>query len=285
MTRVRRTKKQKERFLIREFLGLLGYSIRRARSPDPPAPDAILTLREGTATKKLAVELTEYFNDTGHAAARNGSPGMRILGFWRNVEDSLKRRRRQRWRRYHGKGTILGNVHLNAKRVAKNDERELAKEVLDFLEAHLARTSGLFQRRVDFDGYPTMKKVVVSLQFDVTHGFDCCHWACQNISFGFIGTNADVIRLAIAKKTSEDAKYKCGPADEIWLLIAASGSGPSNRSGPASQQVNWSDADLQRLCCNSRFARIFFWERVAQWYKSLKPDEPVVSYAVSDRKL
>ena len=277
MPRVNRSKKQREQFVIREFLGVMGYSIRRASWPD--RPDAVLTLRTGANTNTVAIEHTEIFNDVNDAAAGKGSAGMRILRFWRKVEDSLKRRKRQRWRRYVGKGMIMAMVDLSPNRIAKHNERQLAEELLDFLEAHLGPKHALFQRRADFDGYPTLKNMVVSLRFDVTDGFDCCHWTCQNISFGTIGTDVAEINRRIEDKNKKAAKYNCGAASEKWLLIAASGSGASNRAGPDGLDANWNDEGLQGSCRNSPFARIFFWERAAQWYKSLKPDEPVVSYS------
>ena len=69
--------------------------------------------------------------------------------------------------------------------------------------------------------------MVVSLRFDVTDGFDCCHWTCQNISFGTIGTDVAEINRRIEDKNKKAAKYNCGEASEKWLLIAASGSAPA----------------------------------------------------------
>lgn len=278
MPRVKRTKKQSEQFVIREFLGVMGFSIRRPSWPD--RPDAVLTLRKGANTNTVAIEHTEYLNDTNDAAGK-GSLGMRILRFWRKVEDSLKRRKRQRWRRYVGKATIMASVHLSANAIAKHSPRQLAKELLDFLEAHLGLgpKPALFQRRADFDGYATLKHMVGSLQFEVAAGRDCCLWTCENVSFGTIGTDVDEIKRRIEDKNRKAPRYNCGAATEVWLLIAASGSGPSNRADPDGLEVNWNDEGLQGSCRNSPFARIFFWERASQWYKSLKPDEPVVSYS------
>ena len=126
MPRVNRSKKQREQFVIREFLGVMGYSIRRASWPD--RPDAVLTLRTGANTNTVAIEHTEYLNDMNDAAAGKGSAGMRILRFWRKVEDSLKRRKRQRWRRYVGKGMIMAIVDLSPNRIAKHSPRNLQKD-------------------------------------------------------------------------------------------------------------------------------------------------------------
>jgi hypothetical protein len=179
---------------------------------------------------------------------------------------------------------ILATVYLNERRIAKQNARELAKELLDFLEAHLDSGSALFQRRADFAEYPRMKGAVASLEWRRTDGFDWCHWTCQNISFGFVGINLGRITSAIADKNKEAAMYNWCAASEKWLLIAASGSHPSNAAGPANQQVNWSDANLAVLCRESPFDKIFFWDRGTRWYKSLKPDETVVEYRVSGRK-
>jgi hypothetical protein len=124
-----------------------------------------------------------------------------------------------------------------------------------------------------------MKNVVVSLRFEVTDRCDCFDWQCQNISFGVIGTDVGKITERIKGKNKKAAKYDCGPVSEKWLLIAASGSTPGNQAAAADAQANWVDAELQEVCRNSPFLRIFFWERTAQWYKSLKPDELAVSYS------
>lgn len=284
MSRVNRTKKQRQLFVIREFVGLLGYSVCRARSPDPPAPDALLTLRKGANMNTVAIEHTEYFNDEIEAAkewkkGKTNSQGMTIFQFWREVKESLKRRISQRRRRYDGKGMIRAKVKLSVNRIWKQNPRQLAGELLDFVEAHLGQRNAKYDRSADFDGYPTMKKVVVSLRFEVTDGWDCFHWQCQNISFGVIGTDVRKITERIKGKNKKAAKYDCGTASEKWLLIAASGSTPGNQAGPADAQVNWVDAGLQEVCGNSPFVRVFFWERAGQWYKSLKPDELAISYS------
>ena len=284
MPRVNRTKKQRELFVIREFVGLLGYSVCRALSPDPPAPDALLTLRKGTEMKTIAIEHTEYFNDEIEAAmegkkGKTNSQGMPVFQFWRKVKESLKRRISQRSRRYDGKGMIRANVKLSVNRIQKQNPRQLAGELLDFVEANLGQRKAKYDRRADFDGYPTMKNAVVSLRFEVTDSWDYFDWQCQNISSGVIGTDVRKITERIKGKNKKAAKYDCGTASEKWLLIAASGSTPGNRAAPADAQVNWVDEELQEVCGISPFVRVFFWERVSQWYKSLKPDEHAVSYS------
>jgi len=270
--------------VIREFVGLLGYSVCRARSPDPPVPDALLTLRKGANVNTVAIEHTEYFNDEIEAAMEGkkgnaSSQGMPIFQFWRKLQEHLKRRISQRKRRYVGKGMIRARVMLSENRIRKQHAHQLAGELLDFVEAHLGPRNANYDRRADFDGYPTMMNAVVSLRFEVTDSWDYFDWQCQNISFGVIGTDVGKITAKIKDKNTKAATYDCGTASEKWLLIAASGSMPGNQAAPADAQVNWVDAGLQEVCGNSPFARVFFWERAAQWYKSLKPDELAVSYS------
>ena len=84
MPRIKRTQKEVEKFLIREFfVDALGYSISK---PDwTESPDAILTLRTNGVRKRIGIEHTDYFNDT---VAGWCSPLTPIEMFWDCVQAS-----------------------------------------------------------------------------------------------------------------------------------------------------------------------------------------------------
>lgn len=278
MPRIYRTQKECEQLLIREFLGHLGYRISNPEWPE--RPDALLTLSKGRKRKRVAIEHTEYFNDT---VAGQRSPLTPIDDFWKDVQASLVRRISHR---RHLTG-ILANVKLKSDLSIPGSSaelaRQLAKELVNFVEAHQVRQSEVLQFRCrDFHGYPTMVSMLSSLRLlretdDAVPASRCC-WICANITTGYIRLNLKYIKSAIKTKNKKATKYNWGNANEKWLLIAASSSNLSNNAGPARQNVNWVDPELLGLCCESLFDRIVFWERVRCWYKWLKPSEKVVQY-------
>ena len=87
MSSPNRTQKEREQLLIREFLGHLGYKISNPEWQE--RPDAMLTLSKGKKRKRVALEHTDYFNDT---AAGHLSPLTPIAEFWKLVQASLVRR-------------------------------------------------------------------------------------------------------------------------------------------------------------------------------------------------
>jgi len=275
MPRIYRTQKECEQLLIREFLGHLGHRISNPEWSE--RPDALLTLSKGRKGKRIAIEHTEYFNDT---EAGRLSPLTPIAQFWQLVQASLIRRVSHR---KHLTG-ILANINIKGNlTLPKKLARQLAKELVNFVEAHQVRQSEHLRFRCrDFNGYPTLVSMLSSLQLsrgtdDAVPASRCC-WICSNITTGFIHLNLNYIKSAIKNKNKKVTGYNCDNANEKWLLIAASGGNLSNNAGPAMQNVNWADPELLNLCCKSLFDRIVFWERVRRWYKWLKPRERVVQY-------
>jgi len=281
MPRIFRTQKEIEQFLIREFLDRLGYRIFNPQWPD--RPEALLTLSKGGRRKRVAIEHTEYFNDTlaGHI-----SPLTVIDEFWRLVQASLIRRISHR---KHLTG-ILARVKLKSnlslpRRLAKqqNSAIQLSKELVNFVESHQVRQSEHLRFRChEFKGNLILESMLSELRLsrwtdDAVHA-SRCSWICSNINTGHIPLNLEYIKSAIESKNKKAIKYNWGSASEKWLLIAASGGNLSNIAGAHMQNVNWADPDLLNLCCKSSFDRIVFWERTCRWYKWLKPSQKIVEY-------
>jgi len=281
MPRIYRTQKECEQFLIREFLGHLGYRISNPNWPD--RPEALLTLSKDKKRKLVAIEHTTYFNDT---VAGRLSPLTVIDEFWRLVQASIVRRISHR---KHLTGIFAGvklksNLSLPWGLVKQqNPARQLAKELVNFAEAHRVRQ--LEHLRFDyrnFNGYPMLEfmlsRLMLSRWTDDVFLASRCSWTCSNITTGGICLSLKYIKSAIKSKNNKATKYNWGNASERWLLIAACGSNLSNQAGAPMQNVNWADPDLLNLCCESPFDRIVFWERTRCWYKWLKPSEREVQY-------
>ncbi len=206
MSRVYRTQKQTEQFLIREFLGLIGQ---RVSAPVwTEGPDAILTLSRQKRRKRVAIEHTEYFNDTTSGFPSPRSP---IEVFWRGIESSLIRRISHRT---HLAGLLLTinfkpNVSLPKRRDAvRAVARQVAKELVTYSESCPTRISE-WQRfgYGDFDSYPTLNSILSSLRImKSAHGHSHAHrtqFGCTNLRAGHIGLSLEYIKSAIAKKTSK----------------------------------------------------------------------------------
>lgn len=281
MPRIYRTQKQCEQFLIREFLGHLGYRISNPVWSEKP--DALLTLSKDRKRKRVAIEHTEYFNDT---EAGRLSPLTPIDEFWRLVQASLVRRVSHRKHLTGIEATVKIKSDLSlSKKLARQKDlgRQLAKELVNFVEAHQVRQSEHLRfRNPDFNGYPMLGFMLSRLRLsrwtDDAVLASRCSWTCSNITTGGICLSLKYIKSAIKNKNKKATRYNWGNANEKWLLIAASSSNLSNNAGPAMQNVNWADPELLDLCCESLFDRIVFWERVRCWYKWLKPSDKVVQY-------
>lgn len=291
MPRVERRQKEYERLLIRELLGHLRYRISRPRWQE--SPDAVLTLSKGkTDRKRIAIEHTDYFNDT---VAGKRSPLTPIADFWKAVQGSLIRRISHR---RHLTG-ILARARLkeNLPRPRDSTEvaRQLARKLVAFAEDHPVSISHhLTFRGREFGGYAVLEALcnwlLLSRWTDDVVGASRCAWVCCNINTGAIGLNLSYIKSAIQNKNSKAAGYpNWGDAEEKWLLIAASGSNLSNQAGPRVRDDAWADPALTELCRSSPFDRIVFWERIRDWYKPLKPSgdavqyrDPYVSYACQE---
>jgi len=279
MSRIYRTQKEYEQFLIREFLDHLGYRISRPKWQE--SPDALLTLSKGKNKKRVAIEHTDYFNDT---VAGKCSPLTPIDEFWRAVQYSLIRRISHRKHLTGISATVNFKRNPSIPRDYKELAKQLAKELVSFVEVHKVRQSehlNFYCR--DFNGRPTLETMLSRLFIwretdDEIPAFRS-HWLCSNTNAGGIGLNWEYIKSAIENKNEKAANYNnWGRADKKWLLIAASGAILSNHAGPLTQNVNKINVDLINICQNSPFDKIVLWERSKCWYKWLKPDRPAVQY-------
>jgi hypothetical protein len=279
MPRYYLTPKEQEQFLIREFFHRLGYTISRAKWQE--RPDALMTLRKGNRIKRAAIEHTDYYND---AVPRGGSPLAAVDTFWRKVQGSLVRRISQRQHLGGVEGQVTLTSRLPTGRSRTESARQLAQDIVDFLEAHpIAQGHHRQFSCRDFGEHPTLQSLVGSLSLHrrtdrLTRG-SRCSWTCLNLDDGSAGLDMSYIKSAIEGKTRKAEKYNWEGAEEKWLLIVAPAFTLSNRVGGPPSDREWRDAELIDLCRHSPFDRIVFWERARSWYKCLKPDCRTVEFA------
>lgn len=284
MTRVKPTKKEREGFLLREFLGALDYEISSLKLME--SPDALATVSKGNQTGRFGIELTDYFNNTTAGA---GSPLTPVSEFWELVQASLVRRISHR---KHLAG-LDASVSLQAKLLPepwKDHERfqqlakQLAASLITFAETHpIEHLTHRCFNRLELQQSPALYPLVTSLRLSsrisMPSGFGSRGiWDCSNISVGSIGLSIDYITSAVKNKNRKAPKYDRRGSDELWLVIAAAGDTLSNHAGPFSQSDKLADPQIMSLCQNSPFDRIIFWERIRCWYKWLKPDKPAEMY-------
>jgi len=279
MSRTCQNQKEYEKSLILQFVECLKYSVSNPKWQD--RPDALLTLSKGKVKKRVAIEHTDYFNDTVPGRC---SPLTPIAEFWKSVQESLVRRISHRKHLTGISATVSLKQGLKLPRNNSMQPRQLAKELVSFTEARRVKRSEHLQFcRRDFKGYPMLESMVSHLilwrRTDRKVVASRWSWRCTDITTGMISLNLEYIKGAIRSKNRKALGYEnWGRAVEKWLLIVASGNNISNNAGPAMQSVNWDDPELLGLCCNSPFDRIVFWERIRCWYKWLKPSKKVVQY-------
>ena len=274
--------KEDEKILIQKFLEKkLHYTISQFKLSEKP--DAFLNLKG--KVERVAIELTRYFNDT---VSGECSPLTSIEEFWEKVETSLCQ---QVSHRKHLSDIEECRVKLNISPEIRGDNislaNQVAEEIVDFLEKHSFSGRKRFPPAnarppiAIFSGFSTLENMVSYMWIHWKKGGDYYpynNWICENISTGCIGLDLNYIKSAIKAKNEKATEYNWQPTDEKWLLIAANGKILSNKAGPPEQQVDWNDSELGDLCRESPFDKIIFWEYVRDWYKSLKPNCPIVRY-------
>ena len=277
MPRVYRTQKEREKFLIREFVRQLGYMISNPVWQE--SPDALLTLRKGRERKRVAIEHTDHHNDT---VAGQMSPLTPTAEFWLHVETRLMRRvsHRKQLTGLQVRIRFVGNPTFPCYKDPQHKElaRKLAAEIVDFALSHpIAKGSGFHSfRKSDFRSHGTMNQFLSSLRLsrstDEHVGASKDRWICDNVGTGPVTVSLEFIRSSIAAKNEKATTYNWGTATERWLLIACGGK-HVNTDAPRFElvDINWNDPILVNLFRDSPFDRIFIWNRVHSQIKTLKP--------------
>ncbi len=278
MPRRKRTKKEGERFLIREAAQAMGYRVVRMCGCE--RPDAIVVLERNGIRKRVGIEHTGYYHDASPGSASLAN----LKEFWDLVQSSIVRRvcRDARLRRVDAKVSLRSpKAQLLRKR---RDLAKLARDLAAELVA-LARATDCRDRYVNVRRFLPLYPLVGQYVQEVTlkewpHGIGSPrqNWRCSNIRASSVSLKIGHIVKAIQDKDDKAKGYNWRGAQEKWLLIVADGETTQAVAGPESQAWKWNDAVLRSVCNTSVFDRIVFIERAARWYKELKPESQVVRF-------
>ncbi len=264
-----------ERILISEFVKQLGFHIASATWQDKP--DALLTLTKGGRQSNVAIEHTEYCNDT---EAGRPSPRSAIQDFWSDVSKSLVRRISQRpaLNALSGLCTLREPMRGLPSRDRVSTAREFASEFVQLLlQNQFDKGKSRTFWRQDFDAFPHLKEYCESISAKnwERRGWNrqvsTRTWTCQNLTAGGVGFSTAYLVSAVKRKTSKAEGYNWCGADEKWLLIAASGKNPSHHVGGNFDFYSWNDPCLRCACVQSPFDRIYLWDVARSWHRQLKP--------------
>jgi hypothetical protein len=278
----RRCRKGCETFLIREFVGKLGYKVRKPEWVRE-APDAKLSLRRNGEEFRVGIEHTAYFCDTEPGKA---SEGAERYDFWDLVVDSLVRRARGRDFPHH---VFLPHVSLRSgiswlpRDHARRRElaRQVAADLVVLVKSIALPPGGRCTIRSIPAHLAAASLVVASMLVWMASSdrianprFDWRGPGCGGVAV-IPGHLAKIIR----QKTGKAADYDWSGVVERWLLIVAAGTkGFSDAGGPAHQSPDWGAPELVAACQQSPFDRTYFWERTASWYKQVHPPMELVKY-------
>lgn len=264
----KRSRKEAEIRIIQEFLNLMGCKILQVTPNE--RPDAIVVIEEAGRRRKIGIELTEYHVDAPPGAS---SPGRKIHSFWCLVQSSIRRRVSHRPDIQHITGVVfLKKDKLPDNSKAKDLAGELVKLALDVkLSMDGEQTVNKFLTEC-----PLSKDYVLKVTLIIRRGKDSARyvsWECANANVSSIGVTAEEITLIIQKKAKEFSKsqYSWGDVKERWLLISASGSTIFNVAGTRPENVKWALTALRLACSSVAVDRIFFWDRMLNWYKEVWP--------------
>lgn len=277
MPRVRRSKPQRERLLIREFIHHLKYRITRVEWQE--RPDALVTLIGSDGRRRVGIELTEHFSDT---AAGNCSPLTPVDEFWHLVEASLVRRISHRKAILGIEGCIRFKPNLPLAQGKGKDKRNvvparaIAAQIIDFIETKLvgeAFDHRVFHKR-EFIGYPLMNCHVDYFRLSrcqTSSGrASTCSWTCFNTNTGNIGLSLSYLKASIAAKNKKAPDYEnWGNATEKWLLIVCGAGFVSSQAASINRRLK-PDSQLKTLCRRSPYDRIVVFDRVHNWHRWLK---------------
>jgi len=260
-----RAEKQENKFFARKFLEFMGYEVLRLWGRTPPYPDVLAVIAKGTSTMRVAVELTKYHVDVA-PSQKGGSPCAQLATFWREVQKSLFRRL------YPRRPRLTLDVHVSLKegvKTRRSEARDLAAELVQFAEENAPNPEEHVALKTFSENYPLMQRYMgcVSIR-NVAPGV-ALDW--QRADVAFVGVRIDTLTERVETKTRKCGKYRWGQVDERWLLMYATGGPAVSGAGPGPQFAQWHDPKLMDACRISGFDKIYFYERVRQWYQQLWP--------------
>jgi len=271
------TKESREETYLRQFLqGEMGFQISRIEMMMPPRPDAWAGVIEKGHTRTLDIEITEYHVDES-PNVQGGSPGVRRDRIWKKIQEHLL-------------GSLQTSplnldvlVTLKGEFVPDRDVQAFAQELEEvvrnasFRADHLVIYTDLRQAAMSSKAgqesasiptkYVNLHRYLEKLRVWKV-SYNALFWTCTNCSAANINVSPQLLVEIIKSKSSK--KYDWREGAEKWLLIFASGHAIVARGAPFLDFVDWQNNDLQECCHSSQFERIFFWDCIGRWNKSIK---------------
>lgn len=266
----RRTKEEKELFLVKEFLESEEIDYTDAVNRPSPEPDIRVDCLIDGKLQRIGIELTEFQCDNNS----KGSPKRQMASEWNEIVQIINRE-------YVLQHPILSQfmVHpyLDERIIPrKTDRSRIVGELVEFLVPRLEKIAKLNvieqfwrvrhdRQPSDFEGFPLIRRHFkhFAIWRERNHPVESIFWYCADA--GNIGLSSDVLEKRIVAKT--ERSYDTSEVDEMWLLIVASGETAADRAGDLVGRNTeiLTSPYLRTLAEATSFDRIIFWERVAEW--------------------
>ena len=268
------TQQDREKTLVAEFLECRGipYKALRALSEFCPdankrgftGPDVEVVNEQGNAC--VRIEVLEYTEDKG-----KGSRDRALKDFWYKAWQRLQEELNQS----EDIRDIMGTIRFISTFKGCRDVDAFVAELVRLTRCHASLKQGeLFLSQQigpsPFAGFPLLQAHVKFILLHRDAGSKAPTWQCD--LGAFVGADPGRIGKIIAEKNVKAVKYAIQDGQELWLLIAAGVSVPSDSVGSRdlAEAKLAADPDLQKALANARFDHVYLWNRCYQWWSQLK---------------
>ena len=266
-------KKEAELFIVREFLEQLdGYCLVNLTPSEPP--DAFADVVAGDKKLVLGIELRGYHVDESFAEDGCGSPGRRLHESWQRTQDTIRRFCEDS----PDLRSIMGSVSLRDKKnpPPMSEAERLAEELVSLAGNNSPMPGGTVHISTFGTDEPFLGAYVRKVTLRHLDGVVCPHWHCPQADAANINVSPDRLVSIITEKARKAKQYEWRHADERWLLIAATGETVFNSGTPCPEFVEWDAGELKEACRDAAFDRIFFWDRIRNWYVEIWPSGELI---------
>lgn len=277
----RRSKGEKEEFLVTEFLSQQAVSFSKIerlsrRLPEHDmrgihGPDIWATFEWEGIDLEVAFEVTDYYVDAG----QDGSTAVRRKSIWAEIQNRLQLT--------FANEAALRSLDVDATFTSTLPKQSgivaMAEQLGAFLISHIpqnGREAHYFRDSVasdspsgHFEDYPLLKVHFQSLTLRATEfDFGWRSWHCSDASF--VGFSAPKIAQIIEKKRSLFSNYVLDGVAECWLLICAGGDSSTNRIDLCRDLEKQLKHDgLAESVRTTPFTKVIVWDRVDRNYLDL----------------
>ena len=221
----------------------------------------------------LGMEVTTYQVDARPGMV-GGSPGLRLHGFWRRVQEELIRLLKEAPSLTHTCGLVLlKGDSIPPMSVAA----PLAKELVRLSGSCCPIPPSGIERTDFVVAYPLLRQYMCHVRLKDVSPAVMHRWECINVRTAEVRLNLDHVVASIKMKAEKCGGYTWSDLDEKWLLLCAPGYPVFCTAGLEPAGVDWNTPALRDVCQRAGFDRIFFWERYYRWSKPIWPDAPILA--------